>query len=148
MFSKSCEYGIRALIFIAKESKRGKKVSPSVIAEEIGSPVAFTAKILQKLVKEHILLSLKGPHGGFYISDEGLRKTSLTDIVRAIDGDSVYKGCGLGLPKCDEHNPCPLHTKFMRVRADLKKMLDGSTLEELAFELENGHASLKLDAFK
>lgn len=37
------------------------------IAEQINSPVAFTAKILQKLVKSNIVCSVKGKHGGFEI---------------------------------------------------------------------------------
>ncbi|MFT4805030.1 MAG: Rrf2 family iron-sulfur cluster assembly transcriptional regulator, partial [Psychroserpens sp.] len=42
MFSKACEYGIRASIFIAKNSFEGKRVNPREISEEINSPYAFT----------------------------------------------------------------------------------------------------------
>ena len=47
MFSKTCEYGLRAVLFIAQESANGHKVSMSTISQEINSPQAFTAKILQ-----------------------------------------------------------------------------------------------------
>ncbi len=65
MFSKSCEYGIKALIYIANYSIKDKRANISFPAEAIDSPTAFTAKILQRLVKGDIVNSRKGPHGGF-----------------------------------------------------------------------------------
>ena len=59
MFSKACEYGIKAAIFIAINSYEGRRVSPKEIAEEINSPQAFTAKILQDLVRNNIVFSIK-----------------------------------------------------------------------------------------
>lgn len=52
MFSKACEYGIRASILIASESVNGNRLGLITIAKKIDSPEAFTSKILQKLVKE------------------------------------------------------------------------------------------------
>ena len=45
MFSKSCEYGLRAIIYIAQQTNLNNKVSLTTISEEIDSPQAFTAKI-------------------------------------------------------------------------------------------------------
>lgn len=144
MFSKACEYGIRALIFIATKSSKEERVGVAAIAIAIDSPSAFTAKILQKLVKATILKSVKGPYGGFEISEEGFHKTKLTDVVKAIDGDAIYNSCGLGLSECSELKPCPLHYKFKRIREDLKEMLDATSLKELTSQLESGTAFLKL----
>ena len=55
MFSKACEYGIKASTYIALQSLQDKRVSLKEIAEEINSPVAFTAKILHQLAKNNIL---------------------------------------------------------------------------------------------
>ena len=65
MFSKTCEYGIRATIFIASQSYQNKRVGLRDIAKKIDSPEAFTAKILQILAKTHIIHSIKGVGGGF-----------------------------------------------------------------------------------
>ncbi|MFN3695149.1 MAG: T9SS type A sorting domain-containing protein [Ignavibacterium sp.] len=67
MFSKSCEYAIKAAIFVAKKSLLNEKVGFIDIAKEIDSPEAFTAKILQKLTKNKIIHSTRGVQGGFYI---------------------------------------------------------------------------------
>ena len=67
MFSKACEYGIKATIFIAIKSCEDKRVNTKEISQEINSPAAFTAKILQALVRHKVIDSVKGPHGGFQI---------------------------------------------------------------------------------
>lgn len=128
MFSKSCEYGLRAIIFIAQQSLKNELVSISTIAEEIDSPVAFTSKILQQLTRSKIVKSIKGPHGGFVIEEDKLEKTVLSEIVEIFDGNSIYTGCGLGLSKCDATNPCPLHDNFVAIRNDLQTMLRNTTL--------------------
>ena len=112
MFSKACEYGIKAAIFIATKSYDGKRVSPKEIAAEINSPQAFTAKILQALVKHKVINSVKGAYGGFEIDKNNISNVKLAQIVNAIDGDSIYSRCGLGLETCDENHPCPVHDKF------------------------------------
>ncbi|MDN3664227.1 RrF2 family transcriptional regulator [Algibacter miyuki] len=143
MFSKACEYGIKAAIFIATKSYEDKRVSPKEIAEEINSPQAFTAKILQSLVRHDVVSSVKGAYGGFEIEKRKISEVKLAQIVNAIDGDSIYVGCGLGLAKCDENHPCPVHDKFKSVREELKNMLENTTLEELALNIKSGASFLR-----
>lgn len=143
MFSKACEYGIRASIFIALNSFEGKRVNPKEIASEIDSPVAFTAKILQALVKHKVVNSVKGAHGGFEIEKNKIKSIKLSDIVDAIDGNTIYEGCGLGLKACDEARPCPMHDKFKTVRDELKTMLESTNLESLALDMKGGDTFLK-----
>jgi Rrf2 family protein len=144
MFSKACEYGIKASIFIAINSYDGKRVSPKEISEEINSPQAFTAKILQALVRHNIIKSAKGAHGGFEIDKKDIITIKLSQIVKAIDGDTIYNGCGLGLHICDDNHPCPVHDKFKSVRDDLKLMLENTSLEELALNIKSGTSFLKV----
>ncbi|WP_100610276.1 RrF2 family transcriptional regulator [Confluentibacter lentus] len=143
MFSKACEYGIKASIFIAINSYEGKRVSPKEIAKEINSPQAFTAKILQALVRHKVINSVKGAYGGFEVNKNELKYIKLSQIVKAIDGDNIYNGCGLGLEKCDENHPCPVHEKFKNVRDELKQMLENTSLEDLALDIKSGVSFLK-----
>ena len=132
MFSKTCEYGLRAVIFIAQQAKTNKKVSISAISEAIDSPQAFTAKVLQQLTKHKIVQSIKGPFGGFFIEEKNLKTIVLSYIVEVLDGNGIYTGCGLGLQQCNDKEPCPLHFKFIQIRENLKKMLENTTLLELS----------------
>jgi Rrf2 family protein len=124
MFSKACEYALRSSIFIAEQSMIGKKSSLKETAKAIDSPEAFTAKILQKLIHNQFLSSEKGPGGGFIMSPSILESLRVKDLVLIMDGDSIYRGCGLGLKDCNELEPCPLHDQFKSIRVELSKMLD------------------------
>lgn len=143
MFSKTCEYGIKATLYVAHQSLLNNRTSLKDIAKAIDSPEAFTAKILQILSKNGILKSTKGPTGGFEIEKENSEMIKLSDIVFAIDGNELYKGCGLGLKECNSLKPCPLHDKFMSIRDDLKQMLETTSIEELANGLNSGLSFLK-----
>jgi Rrf2 family protein len=144
MFSKACEYGIRATIYIAEKSKEGKNVGIKDIAKNIDSPEAFTAKILQTLVKNNLISSIKGPHGGFNLSDQQQNEVYLIDIVHSIDGPQLYNGCGLGLKECSEEKPCPIHYQFKSIRNNLKQMLEKTNMTALMEKLEKGETFLKL----
>lgn len=144
MFSKACEYGIKAAIFIAVNSSENIRVTPKEISTEIDSPQAFTAKILQALVKNGVVNSVRGAYGGFEIDKDKIATTKLSQIVYAIDGDNIYKGCGLGLDTCDENHPCPVHDRFKLVREELKDMLENTSLEQLALDIKSGVSFLKV----
>lgn len=103
MFSKACEYGIKASIFIAQQSLLDRKVNLREIAEAIESPTAYTSKILQKLSRQKIINTDKGPTGGFSMDKVKLEKIKLSSIICAIDGENIYNDCGLGLKKCNEN---------------------------------------------
>lgn len=138
MFSKACEYAIRATIYIAVQSSQNLRVGLKDISKEIDSPEPFTAKILQQLSKNNIIESIKGPHGGFQIDKNDMSKIKLSQIVLAIDGDSIYRGCGLGFKECSEKQPCPVHDKFKIVRDELKNMVENTTILELSLGLKKG----------
>ena len=143
MFSKTCEYGIRAAIFIASESYQNNRVGLRAIAEKIDSPEAFTAKILQILSKNNIIRSIKGVGGGFEIPKEKMSQIKLSQIVTALDGNRVFTGCGLGLKQCSEDHPCPVHDKFKSIRNELAFMLENTNLEELAIGIKSGDTFLR-----
>lgn len=143
MFSKACEYAIRATLYLATKAGQGEKAGLKDIATQIDSPEAFTAKILQQLVKNGIVVSVKGPSGGFGVDAAKLNAITLQHIVNAIDGDAIYVGCGLGLKACSEKNPCPVHNQFKAIREGLRKMLETTTIDELAKGLKTGVAFLK-----
>ncbi|HEU4789749.1 MAG TPA: Rrf2 family transcriptional regulator [Flavobacterium sp.] len=143
MFSKTCEYGIRATIFIASESYQNKRVGLKDIAKKIDSPEAFTAKILQILSKDNIINSIKGVGGGFEIPRETMKEIKLAQIVNALEGDRVFTGCGLGLTHCSEDHPCPMHEKFKSIRNELAFMLENTNLEELALGIKTGDTFLR-----
>lgn len=142
LFSKTCEYAIRAVFFIASKTAGGERVGVKEIAEGIDSPEHFLAKILQDLSRRKLINSAKGPTGGFYLDEQSLKRP-LSEIVEAIDGNSLFTGCALGLKQCSEINPCPLHNQFKDIRQQISAMMFGVTIGEFNEELMEGLLSLK-----
>jgi Rrf2 family protein len=142
MFSKACEYAIKAMLYIAQQSKDGDKVGIKKIAKGINSPEPFVAKILQQLGRSELVSSAKGPNGGFYLDKKQLRY-SLAAIVIVMDGDALFTGCALGLKSCSETKPCPLHNEFKAIREQMKTMLQNATVGEFNEQLDTGISFLK-----
>lgn len=142
MFSKTCEYALRSLIFVAQKSRDGNKTGIKEIARGIDSPESFIAKILQDLSRRGLVQSIKGPGGGFYLDEISLDRT-LADIVVAVDGDRLFSACALGLQECSESKPCPIHHQYKKVKGDIMELLQQSTLRNLNKMLENDAVYLR-----
>ncbi|GGH69791.1 MAG: Rrf2 family transcriptional regulator [Bacteroidetes bacterium] len=139
MFSKACEYGIRAMLWINSNSNEEKPVRASLkeISSRTDMPEAFTGKILQTLKKSGLLTSSKGPQGGYVLSKEA-NEIRLIDIVLAIDGNDLFTKCAMGLPNCGEGTPCPLHDSFVSIRSDIHELLHSTTLDRTTEGLLKG----------
>jgi Rrf2 family transcriptional regulator, iron-sulfur cluster assembly transcription factor len=142
IFSKACEYGIRATIYVALHSLDNGRANLKGISSEIKSPEAYTAKILQLLVKNNIILSVKGSMGGFEVDKKRMNRIMLEDIVYAIDGGFKENTCVLGLKACSQKHPCPVHDKYKHIKSDLKSMLQNTSLYEMSVSIKEGHTCL------
>ncbi len=142
IFSKTCEYAIKAVFYIAHRTADGGRVGIREISSGIDSPEHFLAKVLQDLSKRGIVQSVKGPNGGFYLDSESLKRP-LSRIVEAVDGNGIFTGCALGLKQCSEVNPCPLHNDFRAIRNQIHQLLERTTIGEFTEDLNLGNLSLK-----
>lgn len=142
MFSKACEYGLKALLHISRNSIGEKKTSLKEITDELNLPGSFLSKILQNLVRNKILESSKGPNGGFYIQNNK-KSVPIIRVVEIIDGLDSFHKCGLGLKKCSDETPCPIHYQFKPYRDKLKQLFEEKTIADLTTSLMNGRAFLQ-----
>lgn len=142
MFSKACEYAIRAVLYIAIKSTNGQRLGLKEIAKEVDSPVPFTAKILQTLSREGIIASTKGPNGGFFLKPRS-KPVPLGAIVRAIDGTDTLHMCAIGLKECTDRYPCPIHDQVIAYKDSLRRAMNGKTIQEMAKDLSEGRTYLK-----
>jgi Rrf2 family protein len=140
-FSKACEYAIKTMIYIRANQESGKRVGLREISSQIKSPEAFTAKILQQLVKGGLLVSLRGPQGGFEISQSNA-EISLMDVVRIFDGDGMIRNCVLGLESCSSEHPCAVHGHFVALRDRYSNVLINTSLDDVAEDYRNHRTRL------
>lgn len=139
MFSKACEYGIKAMVYIAAKAIDGERVKIGDVAANANCPVAFTTKILGLLSKKQLLNSYTGPSGGFGMDGELLKRVKVSDIVYAIDGNGLLKGCVLGLDQCNSDSPCPLHGSVFSAREKIRNSIENQSIALLARELMSGN---------
>ena len=139
MFSKETEYAIRGLVYIKLQNLKNKRPGTEEVSREIEAPQFFTAKILQRLVRNGFLESMKGRGGGFYF-DPSKPDLPLIDVISATEGNRSYSGCGFGLKQCDENNPCPLHEKYSSVRDSISRMVSEESVQSLAEKVFNNQA--------
>lgn len=136
MFSKTTEYAMRATIYIAQKGSIERKLSIEEIAQAIDSPRSFTAKILQMLAKDNkIINSVKGPHGGFYITEKS-KNLKVRSILEAVHEEEVLSKCIVGLQQCSEKNPCPMHADYKKIRTQLNHLFDKKTIKYLADQMK------------
>lgn len=143
MFSKACEYAIKASIYIAQQSHMQQRVNVKEVSKAVNAPEAFTAKILQQLCRENILSSIRGKQGGFIFEIEKQQETKIFQVVNIFDGDGIFTKCGLGLEKCSAENPCPVHDDFKEIRNKLITMVQKYSFYDLAEKTTTGLAWLK-----
>ncbi|MCB2205195.1 Rrf2 family transcriptional regulator [bacterium] len=128
IFSKACEYGIQATLYIATIGDR--RVGIKEIAAELNIPVHFLAKILQSLSEKNVLTSYKGVQGGYTLQRQP-GQIRLIDVVEAIDGLGFFDNCVLGFPGCGTGKPCPVHDRWGEVRDTIRTMLSSDSLADL-----------------
>ncbi len=144
MFSKSCHYGLQAMLYIGLQYHKDTNVELNEIAVQQDIPKHFLSKILQLLVKHKLLCSMKGPTGGFRLPcpPEEIR---LIEIVDAIDGLDIFEQCGIGLKRCTDEDPCPIHHEYKRIRERVREVFESRTLVDLTEEVSNGGNIINLE---
>ena len=143
IFSKKCEYGIQAVLFLSS-LPYGTAANAEEIAKELQIPKEFVSKILQELTPSGIIESKKGKNGGFLLkrlpSD-----LKLIDIVNAIDGDGIFSQCVLGFPNCSNETPCPVHATWSRINSETYAMLSKETIDSFLLLTKNKITSIRHD---
>ena len=140
MLSNTCKYGLRAIVYIAGKSDNGQKIGIKQISSDLDLPMPFLAKILQSLAKQKILLSSKGPNGGFSLS-RSPKDIYLLEVVRAIDGDDVFSKCVLHNDNCKSKDAtkvaCALHGDYVKHRKKIENMFESKTVDNLVNTAKN-----------
>jgi len=141
MLSLTCKTAIKAVIYLASKFESGDKAGIKEIAKSIDASEHTVGKLLQTLVKERVINSIKGPNGGFYITAKQ-KSQPIINIVEAIDGRELFNECGLGFNKCSSSHPCPLHDDYKPVRDRFEKMCREKKLNDLCEPVNIGMAYL------
>ena len=121
MLSASCRYGLQAMLHIACHSSYNKNVDLKSIVSAQKIPGHYLSKILQLLVRQKLLISMKGPTGGYQLAREA-DSITLLDIIEAIDGLDTFNKCGIFNGFCSEKHQCTIHEQYRKSMEDIRRL--------------------------
>ncbi len=136
ILSRTSQYAIQALIYVATRPP-GEPILNRKVAEYLGVPTAYLAKIMQSLCRGNLLYSFRGRQGGFCLR-EGAEKTDLMQIVTLIEGAGLIENCVLGLKVCSDETACPVHSKWKPIKEKIVALLHEQTLDRLSIAVQSG----------
>ncbi len=147
MLSNTCKYALRALIYLGKHAGEEHRIGIKKISEDLGLSSPFLGKILQNLVKQKLLVSTKGPNGGFALGKKP-ENITLWDIVTKVDGEEFFTNCLITLEPCKTHDPskplCPVHAQYDNLRKQICSFYKDTTLAIVSSDIEKYEDLVKL----
>ncbi len=147
MLSNTCKYALRALIYLGKFSEKDTRIGIKKISEDLELSSPFLGKILQNLVKKDLLISTKGPNGGFALARE-TDEITLWDIVTKVDGEDFFTNCLISLEPCKTHDPskplCPVHAQYDKLRTEIREFYKDTSLAIISSDIEKYDDLIKL----
>jgi Rrf2 family protein len=124
--SKKSQYGLRAMVLLAKNYENGKVLSTKLISEQEGIPFDFLEKIVSKLEKAKLIKGKKGVQGGYILSKKP-NQISAKDIVFVLEENKKPVDCSL----CGKQGACLSKNVWAQVEYSLSKTLESITLGKL-----------------
>ncbi|WP_369992557.1 Rrf2 family transcriptional regulator [Winogradskyella sp.] len=136
MLSKKTKYGIKALVYLAKQEKR-LPIQISTISQAENISQKFLESILLTLKKNGILGSKKGKGGGYYLLKDP-KEVPMTNVMRLLEGPIAMVPCvSLNFyEKCDDcpdENACAVHKIMIKVRDNTLEIFRNTSLADLSF---------------
>jgi Rrf2 family protein len=142
LYSKYCEYVIKALSYLSLYSNKDKYVMVREISEKLKIPYYFLSKIFQDLASTNWVISKKGKKGGFTLAADSTKLT-LMDIIKWCDGIHNYNKCVLGDRDCGSDYKCTLHNKCSELRNHITEFFDTMTIHDVS-EINHEHRFVKV----
>ncbi len=132
MISTTAEYALRAAAYLAREPDRPRTTRE--IARSTRVPPGYLSKVLRLMVKNRVILSVRGVHGGYRLARPPSELTVLS-VVNSVDAIPRIEECPLGLP---EHRGglCALHRHLDRATGEIERIFGETTLLQILEENE------------
>ncbi len=135
--TRAASYALHAVVHMAQMKTPTVAVASHDIAAERGIPERFLLKVLKPLVSERILMSIKGPHGGYRLA-RSPNDITLLEIVEAVDGPLRGYAPDRPTEKDKDHTPAQVK-KFNQTWNSLHPKLEqvcGQTADQTRKSLE------------
>lgn len=130
--STKVRYGLKALVYIADESSKGRLVRIKEISEKEDISVQYLEQILYKLKNENIIEGKRGPNGGYRLMSEP-EKVTLYKLYKILDDDTKVINCNENVKETKDcaDEGCVGSCIWNRLDSAMKEILKSTTLDDL-----------------
>jgi len=135
--NSTTQYALRAVLYVAEHGS-AEPVRVEAIAADLRAPRNYLSKTMHALARAGILVSERGPRGGFRLARPA-RRISLGDVVAPFD-DLTQRRCLLGRATCGWKNPCSAHPRWEAVAAAQQAFFRETTVADLLGEIADAPA--------
>jgi Rrf2 family protein len=125
-FSTKAEYGLKAMVNLAKNEGQTKNIK--LIAKEESISIKYLERLLNILRKHDLVESFKGTNGGYTLKKQA-KKTNVAEIVIALEGPIAPMKC-VGKICCME-DICSSKIVWEILGAQIEKTLHNIKLSDL-----------------
>ena len=139
LLTSASAHAIRAMIYLAMQPER-RFCRAREISEREQIPNPFLWKILRQLRGHHLLESVRGCGGGYRLG-MAPSKIRLSEIVKAVEGDTDFDHCVLHEGRCGAASKCALHVCLQPVLEQFLSAMENTTLETVSQTRPIGHSS-------
>jgi Rrf2 family transcriptional regulator, cysteine metabolism repressor len=130
--SSRCEYGLRAMVFLASRVDDGPVPLPE-IAQREAIPAPFLERILARLRRGGLVRATRGVSGGYELARPAAA-IAVGDVVTALEGPLSLVGCVPDEGGCQRAESCASRVVWRRLDSAISGALNGITLEDLSRE--------------
>ncbi len=128
LVTREADYAVRTVLYLARNGTRTASVAE--VARAMHIPKSFLAQIVQRLVRRHILVSLRGMKGGFMLAVKP-SQISLLDILESIQGPTGINVCAIDSRRCRLSATCSVHPVWVQIRKEIERRLKKQTIAKL-----------------
>lgn len=130
-FSKKVEYAVISLLYMANQAA-GKLTTARELSENFNIPPEVAGKVLQKLARKKLVLSVQGVKGGYQF-DKQPDVVDLYTVISAIDGPIKLVSCVNQENQCgcDQLDFCNMRDPMQIVQARLVHFFRSFSLRDL-----------------
>ncbi len=129
--SKKSDYGLIAMKHLAVRQDAGTSSSAREISEAYAIPLELLAKVLQRLARARLLVSVQGTRGGYKLGRPA-SAISVADVIQAVDGPVAVTACGPDDHTCEQYGTCSIRDPLWKIKSRIVEMLATVSVAELA----------------
>jgi Rrf2 family protein len=127
--SKKADYALMAMKHLASKQDQGS-CSAREIAEAYQIPLELLAKVLQRLVRARLLVSVQGTRGGYRLSRMATA-IPVADVIQAVDGPLTVTACSDDDQNCEQYQKCSIRDPLWKIRSRIVDALTTVSVADL-----------------